>query len=216
MARLLNVGGGPVQVPPEYRGWEVTTLDIDETVNPDICLDARELAALEPGQYDVVYASHVLEHFSECDVARVLWGFYHVLAPDGYAHIKVPDALSVCLTVAQNRMELDDVLYTAPVGPIRVCDVLWGWQAQITRSGQPFYSHRYGFSRNTLGRALKAAHFEYVEIGRGRYELRAFAYKRRPDGQEGREGGGEKAGGIAGRDPRADLQGDLPLPPAGG
>lgn len=179
MSNLLNLGGGFAPPPPQYQLWDVTLLDIDPTVNPDITLDARELATLEPGQYDAVYASHVLEHFSECDVDKVLWGCYHVLTADGFLELRVPDALAVMVAVA-GGLGLDDVLYTAPVGPIRVCDTLWGWQEQIKRSGQPFYAHRFGFSRDTLGKALQAARFGRILIERGHYELRAFAYKRRP------------------------------------
>ena len=83
-------------------------------------------------------------------------------------------------TVVQTDLDLDSVLYQAPVGPIRVCDVLWGYQKEIRESGQPYYAHLIGFSRNTLGRALKDAGFEYILIGGGRYELRALAYKQRP------------------------------------
>ena len=184
MPRLLNVGGGPVAAPPEYRNWDIATLDIDESVGPDISMDARELTTLESAQFDAVYASHVLEHFAEHEVDKVLWGFYHVLTADGFAHIRVPDARAVMETVVQRGLDLDAVLYTAPVGPIRVCDVLWGWQAQIKRSGQPFYAHRYGFSRDTLGRALRRAHFEHILIGRGRYELKAVAHKRKPEERE--------------------------------
>lgn len=181
MSNLLNIGAGPTIPPTEYQGWDITSLDIDASLKPDIVLDARDLATLEPGQYDAVYASHVLEHFAECDIDKVLWGCYHVLTADGFADIRVPDAKSVMIAVAQG-LAIDGVLYTAPVGPIRACDVLWGWQEQITRSGQPYYSHRFGFSRDTLGKALRAARFSYIEIGRGRYELRAFAYKRKPEG----------------------------------
>ena len=180
MPNLLNIGAGPVPPPAEYPGWHITTLDIDETVHPDLCMDARDLATLEPGQYDAVYASHVLEHFAEHEVDAVLWGFYHILTPDGFAHIRVPDAMTVMLAVAQGGLDLDSVLYTVQAGDIRVCDVLWGWQAQIKRSGQPFYQHKIGFSRDTLGQALRAARFEHIEIGRGAYELTAYAHKRTP------------------------------------
>ena len=183
MSSLLNIGAGPIPPPAEYREWDIVTLDIDAGVNPDIVLDARQLTTLEPGQYDAVYASHVLEHFAECDVDKVLWGFYHVLKPDGFADIRVPNALAVMAEVARRGLDLDSVLYTVAVGQIRVCDVLWGWQQHVRVSGQPFYMHRFGFSKNTLGRAIQAARFEYIEIGQPRYELRAMAYKRRP--QEG-------------------------------
>jgi hypothetical protein len=179
---ILNIGGGTVAPPLEYRHWDVTLLDIDEAVHPDICLDARELTTLEPGQYDAVYASHVVEHFAECDVDKVLWGFYHILKPNGFADIHVPDAVAVMKAVV-GGLGLNDVLYTAPVGPIRACDVLWGWQAQIKRSGLSYYAHRFGFSRDTLGEALHSARFEYILIGRVSYGLHAMAYKRKPKGE---------------------------------
>lgn len=180
MGRVLNVGGGSVSIPRDYQGWDVDLLDIDPEVKPDICMDARQMTLLAPGRYDVIYASHVIEHFAEHEVADVLWGFYHVLTWTGYADIRCPDAKAVMLTVAAQGLDMDSVLYQAPVGPIRVGDVLWGWQRQIKRSHEPFYAHRWGFSRDTLGRALREAHFEYIEIGGGHYELRAKAWKRKP------------------------------------
>ena len=54
MPKLLNVGGGRMPVPAEYKGWDVVLLDIDLDVHPDIWLDARQLTTLEPGQYDAV------------------------------------------------------------------------------------------------------------------------------------------------------------------
>jgi len=180
MAKLLNVGGGPVPVPAEYRDWDVDLLDIDLDVHPDIWMDARALTTLEPGQYDAVYCSHNMEHYYEHEVAQVLWGFYHILTASGFADIRVPDAMAVMQAVITSGLELDSVLYTAPVGKIRVCDVLWGWQKQIAKSEQPYYGHKFGFSRNTLGRALRAAHFEHILIGSGGYEIRAMAYKRKP------------------------------------
>lgn len=185
MPRLLNIGSGKAALPSTYRQWEVVTLDIDESVKPDLCMDARDLTTLEPGQYDAVWMSHALEHFCEADVDRVLWGCYHVLTYDGFVDLRVPDARAVMEAVVQNGLALDAVLYQAPVGPIRVCDVLWGWQAQIKRSGQDYYGHKIGFCRDTLGRALKTARFEYVTIGLEPYGLHALAFKRRPEATNG-------------------------------
>jgi len=181
ISRLLNVGSGPLTNPLQYRGWEIVTLDIDQSVKPDLCMDARDLVQLAPGQYDAVYASHVLEHFSEADVDTVLWGFYHILTWDGYVDIRVPDVRAVMEAVVKGGVALDGILYQAPVGPIRPCDVLWGWQEQIRRSGQSYYAHRYGFSRDTLGKALSAARFGYVAIGLDTFELHAMGYKHKPE-----------------------------------
>ena len=179
--RMLNVGGGPIPVPAQYAGWDVDLLDIDPAVGPDILLDAREMNTLPSAQYDAVYASHVLEHFAEHEVAVVLRGFYHVLTADGFADVRVPDVMAVIDAVLRNGLELDSGLYQSPAGPIRVGDALWGFQAQIAKSGQPHYAHRWGFSRNTLGRALKQAGFEYILLRGGHYEVRAIAFKHEPD-----------------------------------
>lgn len=183
--RLLNIGGGPVPPAAQYKGWEIVLLDIDPKVQPDICLDARKLADLSPATYDCVYASHVLEHFYEHDIDTVLWGFYHVLKRDGFADIRVPNLEAVMKAAVQKGLHLTDKLYTAPVGPIRVCDVVFGWQEQVRKSGDSFYAHKCGFDRETLGMALETARFEHILIGMPGYELRALAYKHHPERHNG-------------------------------
>ena len=186
MRRVLNVGGGPVPIAPEYADWDCVLLDVDAAVNPDIVLDAREIDTLPAGEYDAVYCSHNLEHYYEHELGRVLRGFYHVLTATGFVDVRVPDVQAVIETVAQRDLGLDSVLYQSPVGPIRVCDVLWGYQKQIRESGQDYYAHKTGFSRDVLGRALTSAGFGYVLIGSANYELKALAFKERPN----REGDG--------------------------
>lgn len=46
----------------KWRGYDVTTLDIDGTFNPDIIASAHDLSMFKDHQFDVVIASHVLEH----------------------------------------------------------------------------------------------------------------------------------------------------------
>jgi hypothetical protein len=46
----------------KWRGYEVTTFDIDETFNPDVIGSAHDLSMFEDRSFDVVIASHVLEH----------------------------------------------------------------------------------------------------------------------------------------------------------
>ena len=113
----------------------------------------------------------------------MLWGFYHVLTPDGFADVRVPDVDAVIRAVVEQGLDLDSILYTVQVGPMRVCDVLWGWQKQIAKSGQPFYGHKFGFTRNTLGRMLKEAHFGRVLMASRGYGLQAVAYKRESENE---------------------------------
>jgi ubiquinone/menaquinone biosynthesis C-methylase UbiE len=180
--KVLNVGGNSKQIPlPEpYAGYEHILLDIDPTGSPDIVADARELAALEPGQFDAVYCSHNLEHYYRHDVGKVLAGFMHVLKDDGFAHIVVPDIQEVMRLTVAHGLDIEDVLYNSPAGPISVLDVLYGHGAEIEKSGQDFYAHKTGFTRKSLVRALMRAGFRKHFVRTGNLEITVFAFKGEP------------------------------------
>jgi predicted SAM-dependent methyltransferase len=64
--RVLIIGPGQGLTPDvlKWRGYEVTTLDIDETFNPDFVGSVHELNMFSDGEFDAVIASHVLEHLA--------------------------------------------------------------------------------------------------------------------------------------------------------
>ncbi len=181
--RVLNVGGGNkgVPIPTWYSRWDHLLLDIDPSVKPDICLDARELETLERGQFDAIYCSHNLEHYFAHDVKEVLSGFHSALKDDGFAEIRVPDIGYVMKIAVERNLDIDDVLYELGMGPITVKDVLYGLGRQIERSGMDFYAHKTGFTPRSLARALKAANFHTMALVSGRAgEIAAIAFKRVP------------------------------------
>ena len=47
-----------------WRGYDVTTFDIDETFHPDAVGSVHDLSRYEDQTFDVVIASHVLEHMA--------------------------------------------------------------------------------------------------------------------------------------------------------
>ena len=47
-----------------WRGYEITTLDIDHVFNPDVVGSAHDLHMFEDQAFDAVVASHVLEHMA--------------------------------------------------------------------------------------------------------------------------------------------------------
>lgn len=48
----------------KWKGYEVTTLDIDDAFSPDIIGSVHDLNMFKNTQFDVVIASHVLEHLA--------------------------------------------------------------------------------------------------------------------------------------------------------
>ncbi len=182
--RLLNVGGGSkaIAIPAYYDGFEHLLLDVDPKGKPDILSDARELASLEAAQFDAIYCSHNLEHYFPHDVPKVLSGFVHVLKPGGFAEIRVPDIDAVLKTYVERGMDIEDVLYTSPAGPVRVRDVIYGFAPEIARSGQDFYAHKTAFTTKSLAAALTRAGFHTVLQRPGRlYELLVLGFRQRPD-----------------------------------
>lgn len=182
MKKVLNVGGGSkdIPLPPLYAGWEHILLDIDPRGCPDIVGDARELTAQPPASYDSVYCSHNLEHYHRHDARRVLAGFAHVLKPSGFAYIRVPDLGALIRLVAARNLDLEDILYQSPAGPISVRDVIYGYGPEIERSGNDFFAHKSGYTQKSLTAFLRELGFSHVLTKLGHLELTALAFLQPP------------------------------------
>ena len=183
MKKVLNVGGNSkaIALPTQYAEFEHLLLDIDPKGSPDIVCDARKLKTLEAGQFDAVYCSHNLEHYYRHDVQEVLSGFLHVLKDGGFAHILVPDIHEVMRVTIERGLDIEDVLYNSPAGPIMVLDVLYGYGFEIEQSGQDFFAHKTGFTRKSLTTALHKAGFANIYSVSGNLEISALAFKGKPD-----------------------------------
>lgn len=185
MRRVLNVGGNSkaISLPEAYASFEHVLLDIDPEGKPDIVLDARELATLPAGGFDAVYCSHNLEHYFRHDVHRVLAGFLHVLKPGGFAQIRVPDIEALMRETVSRNLDIDDILYVSPAGPVMVHDVIYGHSPTIERSGVDFFAHRTGFTRKSLSAAVARAGFGDQFCSQGSLELNLIAFKGSADPQ---------------------------------
>ncbi len=88
MTRQLNIGGTE-----KKDGWE--TFDIKE--GADHVGNAKDLSRFDDGIFDVLYASHVLEHFDFTgSLQQALEEWYRVLKPNGELYISVPDMKVLC------------------------------------------------------------------------------------------------------------------------
>jgi SAM-dependent methyltransferase len=180
--RVLNVGGSSkeIPIPDRYNDWEHLLLDIDARPGVDVVADARNLAELEAAQFDAIYCSHTLEHFYRHDVPKVLKGFFHVLKPEGFVEARVPDMMAVMTATVNRNLDIDDVLYQSPAGPITVRDVFYGYGVEIERSGNDFFAHKTGFSDLSMRRILAENGFPLVMMQKANLELLFVAFKSQP------------------------------------
>jgi predicted SAM-dependent methyltransferase len=68
-----------------------TNVDILEEFQPDIVDNVKLLKKFENNTADLIYASHLLEHFYRHETIDVLKRWYQVLKPNGILRISVPD-----------------------------------------------------------------------------------------------------------------------------
>jgi SAM-dependent methyltransferase len=61
---IVGPGQGLDTAVLRWRGYDVTTFDIDDTMQPDVVGSVHEMTMFGDAQFDVVIASHVIEHIA--------------------------------------------------------------------------------------------------------------------------------------------------------
>lgn len=166
---VLNAGSGPRarRLHPCFTGqqWAQFTLDIDPGVEPDQVGSVTDMRAFfSDGSFDAIWSSHNLEHLHAHEVLPALREFRRVLRPEGFTLITCPDLEAVATLLV--RHGLDHVAYVAPVGPITVADMMFGYGASIA-AGNLFMAHNTGFTAERLGKVALEAGFAEAHIGKG-------------------------------------------------
>lgn len=178
--RVLHVGCGAksaarLHAAFKQPSWREIRFDIDETTAPDFTGSIVDMRSwIEDGSCDAIWASHVLEHLSRHEVPKALREFRRVLAPTGFALIRLPDLEKIAEFIVAGRA--NEVVYHSPAGPITPIDMLFGHGASIER-GQESMRHGTGFSRDLLASDLIEAGFAEVRCTRtDTYEVWAAAF----------------------------------------
>jgi len=130
---IAILGSGAVQHP---KGGKHIRYDIREEVNPDVRCDIRSIP--EPDEkFDMIVASHVLEHLDALDVEDALAEWVRILKVGGKIEIAVPN-----IEVAfKNILNGTDESYDWAM--------IWG------QSGIPEMVHKNGFNPRVLKKLLQ-------------------------------------------------------------
>jgi len=88
--RKLEIGPGPQRI----QGFE--TLNVVAASNVDYLWNAAKHLPFRAGTFEVVYASHILEHIPWYQTQDVLAEWVRIVAPGGRLEIWVPDGLKIC------------------------------------------------------------------------------------------------------------------------
>lgn len=90
--KVLEIGAGPFPQAQEiFPGAEILTMDADVEYEPSVLHDASIFPyPFEDGEFDAVFASHVLEHITYWKEQEVLNEWARILKPGGELHVLVP------------------------------------------------------------------------------------------------------------------------------
>jgi SAM-dependent methyltransferase len=97
--RQLEIGPGPQRIP----GFE--TLNVVGGRNVDYVWNASRRLPFRRGTFELIYASHVLEHIPWYETEKVLAQWVRVLAPSGRLEIWVPDGMKICQAFIDAEVE---------------------------------------------------------------------------------------------------------------
>ena len=167
---VAELGAG-LDSPWHGANARTTRFDIRPEVKPDVRCDVRAIPR-DADSYDVVSASHLLEHFPAFEAPTVVHEWLRILRPGGQLKIVVPNVEWAAAEILKAR---DDPAYVVPE---------WAaWALNGKQDGSPGELHRAVYSDKGLRRLLELVGGLEIEIqpkGDGR-ELVATCSKRKSE-----------------------------------
>ncbi len=161
MPRFLHVGCGHKRKNQTVEAftspeWDEVTLDIDESVKPDIVDRLPELSQVASDSFDAVYSAHNIEHLYPHEVTLALRAMHRVLKQDGFVILTCPDLQAIGERLAAG--DIDTPLYISPRGPVSPIDMLYGFRPAMSE-GNLYMAHHTGFTIKSLANACNQAGF---------------------------------------------------------
>ena len=154
--RIVDLGSG--ECPVKTDEGEVVTVDIREEVKADYRCDLRSLP-FGNKEFDIVYSSHTLEHFSKDEIPNVLKEWIRILKEDGELRLILPNIEWAAQELVKGEYS-DDVF-----------NVLYG--AQTFKEN----FHKFGFTPKKLEQMLRSYGFQVIKLEFSGYNIICRAWK---------------------------------------
>lgn len=148
--KTVDLGCGPIY--REIDGCKPVRVDIEESYNPDYRCDVRNLPFAN-GEFDIVFSSHVLEHFSRSEWENVLAEWTRILNKNGILWLVLPNIEWAANEIVKGNQNKD------------VLNVLYGGQSN------KFDFHYNGLTRKRIETALKKLDLNIVSYEEQGYNM---------------------------------------------
>lgn len=143
-ATKLHLGCGNIRIP----GF--CNVDILSSPAVDVVSDISKLENFRDDSAELIYACHVLEHFSHQEALDVLTRWFDVLAPGGEVRISVPDLDRIVKIYMENWVHFQTPGNSPWIG------LLYGGQ------GDPYDFHKTGFNFCWMKHLLEGIGYEEI------------------------------------------------------
>lgn len=149
--KIIDIGCGPIK--RNFDGVKPIRVDIREEVEPDYRLDVRNLPFADKS-FDIVFSSHVLEHFKRSEWKQVLAEWSRLVNDKGQLLLVLPNIMWAARRMVNDGIIDGDVL-----------NVLYGAQSY------PEDFHYNGLTPERLSEALKEIGFKITKESHEGYNM---------------------------------------------
>lgn len=147
--KAVDIGCGPIDRQEQFPDFTLVRVDIRDECNPDYRCDVR-LLPFANNEFDLVFSSHVLEHFNRSEWDSVLDEWIRILKKEGELILVLPN---IEWAFIGTNCEADRL------------NVFYGAQSN------PFDYHYNGFWPTRIEKALNDRGFAKVEINHNGYNM---------------------------------------------
>lgn len=159
--KIVDLGCGEAKDSYHTDEGKVVRVDIREEVQPDYRCDLRQLP-FKTGEFDVVFSSHTLEHFSRVELPVVLDEWVRIMKEDGEFRMVLPNLEWAAQQIMNGEINAN------------VMNVLYGAQTYTENH------HKMGFTPKMIEQVLGQRGFKKFEWKHDGYHMVVRAWKKDP------------------------------------